>query len=122
MVTTSDLGVRKQLGERDGDVAGARRHVDHECVDVAPVHVREELLERAVQHRSAPDHRLVLVQEEADRHQLEPVPQRRHDHLVHRHRMLRDAEQLRDRVAVDVGVEQPDLLAEPGQRRGQVDA
>ena len=44
-----------------------------EQVELAPVHVGEELLERAVQHRPAPHHGRVVVEEEADRHQLQVV-------------------------------------------------
>ena len=67
------LRARQELAERDRDVAGPRRHVDDEHVELAPVHVGEELLERAVQHRAAPHHRLVVVEEEPDRHQLQVV-------------------------------------------------
>ena len=49
-----DLGVRQQLAERDRDVARAGRQVDEQHVEVAEVHVGEELLQRAVQHRAAP--------------------------------------------------------------------
>ena len=42
----------------------------------------QELLERAVQHRPAPHHGLVVVEEEADRHQLQLVRDRRDDHPV----------------------------------------
>ena len=106
------LGARKQLAERDRDVAGPRRHVDDEHVELAPVDVLEELLERLVQHRPAPHHRLVVVEEEADRHQLQVVLDRRDHHPVDEHRLLVDAEHVRDRVAVDVGVEDPDLAPE----------
>ena len=47
--------LRQQLGERHRDVAGARRQVDEQEVELAPVHVLEELRERLVQHRPAPD-------------------------------------------------------------------
>ena len=40
-----DLSARQKLAERDRHVAGAR-HVDDKRVEVAPVNVREELLER----------------------------------------------------------------------------
>ena len=91
-----------------------RGHVDQKCVELAPVHVREELLERLVQHRAAPHDRRVLLEEEADRHELEVAANRRDDHLVDRDRFLVDAEHVRNRVAVDVAVEDPDLLTELG--------
>ena len=46
------LGAGHQLGHRDRHVAGARRQVHEQHVQVAPVHVGEELLQRAVQHRA----------------------------------------------------------------------
>jgi hypothetical protein len=76
------------------------RHVHDEQVDLAPVDVRQELLEGAVEHRPAPHHGLVAaLEEEADRHQLQVVLHRRHDQLVHGTRPLADAEDVRDRVA-----------------------
>ena len=43
VVTTTHLGVRQQLAERDRDVARAGRQVDEQHVEVAEVHVGEEL-------------------------------------------------------------------------------
>ena len=114
------LGARKKLPERDGHVPRPGRHVDHERVELTPVDVRQELLERPVQHWPAPHDRRVLVEEEADRHDLQVALHRRDDHLVHRHRTLADPEHRRNRVAVDVGVENAGLVAEPRERRGQI--
>ena len=61
-----------------------------------------------------------VVEEEADRHQLQAVLHRRDDHLVDRDRLLVDAEDVRDRVPVDVGVEDADALAELRERDGEV--
>ena len=115
------LGARKQLAERDRHIAGAGRHVDDDRVELAPVNVREELLERAVEHRPAPHHGSVVVEEVADRDQLQPAADRRHDHLVDDDRPLLDPEHVRDRVAVDVGVDDADLLPEPVERCCEVD-
>ena len=52
-------GHRHLLRERELDVAGARRHVDDQVVEVAPVRLAEQLLERLGHHRAAPDHRLL---------------------------------------------------------------
>ena len=118
------LGARQQLPERDGHVAGSRRHVHDERVQLAPVHVGEELLERPVEHGPAPHDRRVLVEEEADRHHLEVAADGRDDHrplaAVDRDGPLVDAEHVRDRVAVDVGVEDARPLAEASRtpRRG----
>ncbi len=115
------LGARQQLPEREPDVAGSRRHVDQQVVERAPVDVGEELLERAMQHRSAPHDRAAVVEEEPDGHDLQVVRDRRHDHLVHDHRPLLDAEHARNRVAVDVGVDDADLEPAGAQRERQVD-
>ena len=114
------LRTRQKLAERDRDVTRAGGHVDHEDVELAPVHVREELLERPMEHRPAPHHRLVVVQEEADGHELQVVLHRRDDHLVHEHGLLMNAEDMRDRVAVHVRVEHADALADSSQRDREV--
>ena len=114
------LCARQELAERDGDVAGAGRHVHEERVELAPVDVREELLERAVEHRPAPHDGRVVLEEEADRHELEVPANGRHDHLVDDDRALADAEHVRDRMAVDVRVEDPRTVAEGRERGGQV--
>ena len=74
------LGPRQQLSERDRHVARAGRHVHDQRVQLTPVDVGEELLERPVEHGPAPHHRRVLVQEEADRHHLEVAAHGRDDH------------------------------------------
>ena len=74
-----ELRLRQQLGERHRDVARARRQVDEQEVELAPLDVLEELRERLVQHRPAPDDGGVLLDEEADRHDLHAVGLERHD-------------------------------------------
>ena len=59
----------------------------------------------------------VVVEEEADRHQLQVVLDRRDDHLVDEHRLLVDAEHVRDRMAVDVGVENADAAGRAARTR-----
>ena len=49
------------------------RQVEQQHVEVAPEHVGEELLQRAVQHRPAPHDRLVARHEHADRDDLHVV-------------------------------------------------
>src|SRR5215467_1535381 len=48
-------GHRDGLTETERHVAGARRHVDDEIVEIHPLHFAKELLQRAVQHRPSPD-------------------------------------------------------------------
>jgi len=85
------------------------------------VDVREKLLERAMQHRPSPHDGLAArLEEEADRHQLEVVLDRRHDQVVDGDRPLPDAEDVRDRMAVNFRVEHADAVAEPGEGNREV--
>ena len=81
-----ELRLRQQLGERHRDVAGAGRQVDEQEVELAPVDVLEELRERLVEHRPAPDDGGVLLDEEADRHDLHAVGLQRDDLALGRDR------------------------------------
>ena len=119
---TSALG--QVLAERDGHVAGARGQVEQEGVEVAPVDVGEHLDEGAVEHRAAPGDDLVAARlEHADRdHRDAARCGHRHDQVVDlRGPGVGDAEHGRDRVAVDVGVDDADLEALLGQRQREVD-
>ena len=116
-----ELRLRQELGERHRHVAGARRQVDEQEVELAPVDVLEELRERLVEHRPAPDDGGVLLHEEADRHDLHAVVLERQDLAVGRDlRAAADVEHARDRVAPDVGVEDADLLALRRERHREV--
>ena len=115
------FGRGEHLADGDGDVTGAGRQVEQQHVQVAPVHVGQELLQRPVQHRPAPDHGSIALGEHADRDDLHVVRRRRHDHVLDRGRAAGDAQHPRHRMAVDVGVHHADLVARGGQRRGQVD-
>ena len=67
-------GQRQQLAERQRHVAGAGRQVDDQVIELRPLGVVEQqLLERAVRHRAAPDERLVLLDERADRDRVNAV-------------------------------------------------
>ena len=92
-------------------------------VELTPRDVLEELRQRLVQHRAAPYDRLVLVEEEPDRHDLQPMRLERQDLALRRHLgpLGAEAEHARDRVAPHVRVEHADLLALGGQGGRQVD-
>lgn len=116
-----DLRGRQQLGHRDRDVAGAGRQVHEEDVEVAPVDVGQELLQRPVEHRPAPHDGGVALGEHADGDDLHAVGVGRHDHLLDLGGTAGDAEHAGHRVAVDVGVDHADLAALGRHRRGEVD-
>jgi hypothetical protein len=121
VVTTIDLGLRQVLTEREGDVAGARRHVDQEEVGLAPVGVHQKLLQRFVQHRAPPDDRRVVGNEVAHRQAPHPVGGRRHHQVPDDHGIGLDPEHLRNGEPVDVGVEDADVESHAGQGNSQVD-
>jgi hypothetical protein len=56
-VVTITAPVTAPSRQRQLGVAGARRHVDDQIVDVAPVGLVQQLVERLGDHRAAPDHR-----------------------------------------------------------------
>ena len=116
-----DLGAWDQLRHRDRDVAGARRQVEQQHVQIAPVHVGEELLKRAVQHRPAPHHRRIALGELGDRDHPNVVGDRRKDHRLDLGGPFVGAHHPRDRMPVDVGVEHADREAAGRHRRGEVD-
>ncbi len=112
---------RHLLRQRELDVAGARRQVDHEIVELAPVGLAQQLLERAGDHRAAPYHGRFRVDEEADRHRLYAVAfERLHAFSVPGLGLGRDAEHLRLRRTIDIGIENADAGAFGSERESQV--
>src|ERR1051326_2040553 len=89
-------------------------------IDTSPVPGGMSPTSPARQRRPAPQDVLVAFEEEADRHQLQPVLDGRDDHLVDGDGLLVDAEDVWDRVPVDVGVENADAAAEPRERDREV--
>ena len=115
------LGARQQLAERDRDVARSRRHVDDEQRRARPS-ARRTGTARA---RGAASGRATSPAALSSRKKPIDISFRscltgRDDHLVDEHRLLADAEHVRDRMSVDVGVENADLLAELRERGGEV--
>ena len=66
-------GHRHLLRQGQLDVAGARRQVDDQVVQLVPAGVVEQLRQRLGDHRPAPDHRRLLLHQQADRHDLQAV-------------------------------------------------
>jgi hypothetical protein len=107
-----ELGLRQELGERHGDVAGARGQVHEQVVQLAPLDVLEELGEGLVEHGPAPDDGGVLGDEEADGHDLHAVGHEREDLALGRdgRALGAEAEHARDGVAPDVASRMPTFL------------
>ena len=115
-----DLRAGKVLGHRQGNIAGARGHIDEHEIRLTPIDVVEKLLEGFVEHRAAPDDGAVVFHHESDGHGRHAVADRRDDEPVDDIGHLFDTEHFGDREAVDVGVEHTYRQAAVGQRNCQV--
>ena len=115
-------GERDGLHERDDDVAGAGRQIDEEEVELAPGHLLEELADDLVEHGAAHDHGLVAGGDEADGDELDAV---RVDGsimvVVEDGGLARGAEHDGHVGAVDVGIDEADVVAELCERDGEID-
>ena len=109
------------LAQGELDVARARGHVDDEVVQVFPVGLAQELLQRLGGHGAAPDHGFVLVHQKADGHDLHAVVfERLHGLAVVAFRAAVDAQHHGLAGAVDVGVEHAHAGTLGRQGQGQV--
>ena len=115
-------GERHVLSHGQLRVAGARRHVDDQHVEFAPHDLAQELVQRRDHHRSAPDHRRALVDQEADRHHLDAEAFERNEPLAVRRyaRLGIEAEQLGHGRPEQVGVENADGKSELGEADGEI--
>ena len=114
-------GNRYRLRQRELCIRGSRRQVNDEIVEVAPLHVAQELLNRTTDKGAAPNDRLALGDEELNGDDLDAVALDRLD-LAARAR-LRGAgrpHHLGNVRPGDVSVEKADTGAALGQGHGQV--
>jgi hypothetical protein len=115
-------GQRHGLDQRNHHIAGARGQIDHQVIQLAPVHLLQKLADDLVQHRPAHHQRLVPGRNVADGNGLDAVRQVGLDAVVRAHRgRLRRTHHQGNVGAVDVGVDQAHPLAHAGKRNGQVD-
>ena len=111
----------RALAQRQLDIPGPRRQIDDQHVQIAPFHLRDQLLQRPHDHRAAPDHGLVLFQHQPDRHHRHPMRLQGNDRLaIGRGGALGHAHHARLRRAVDIGVQQAHPAAGAGQRNRQI--
>nr|DAW15492.1 MAG TPA: hypothetical protein [Caudoviricetes sp.] len=118
-------GDTEGLHERQMDVARARRHIDEEIVELAPVGVADELAQGVACHGAAPEHGLVGVDHEAYRQNLDSMALGGNYEvaavdLVDKQLGFLKPEHFRNRRAEDVGVEQTDTVAFAGESNGEV--
>ncbi len=111
-----------RLEHRQLGVAGARREVDDEVVECAPLDVLGELGDDLVDHRPAPDDRVVLAGQEGHAHQFHAVLFGRNERLVLGcTRRLVGVDHPRHVRAVHVRIEEADARAELGESCREVD-
>lgn len=109
---------RHGLRKSELNVARPRRHVDDEVIEVVPVRLIKELLQSARGQRTAPNHRFVFGNHEADRIDFQTVARQRFHHLaVGAHGLSVRTEHRRLRGTVNVGVEH--AHARPFKRKRQ---
>ena len=103
------------------DIASARRHVHHQIVQILPARLAQELLKRLGGHGAAPDHGLVLLDEEADGHHLQAMRhQRLHGLAILALWLTVNTQHQRQAGAVNVGIQNADARAFGGQRQRQI--
>ena len=114
-------GERHVLGKRELRIAGAGRHIDDKAIEFAPGDFAQQLLNGAHDHRPAPDHGVLLGDEETDRHGFDAIGlERTHDAPVGR-RLALETEQARQRRTINISVENADAPAERGKGQRQID-
>ena len=115
-------GERHVLSHGQLGVAGARRHIDDQHVQFAPHDLAQELVQRRHHHRSAPDHRRALVDQEPDRHHLDAEAFERNEPLAVRRyaRFGIEAEQLGHGRPEQVGVENANGKSELRKPDGEI--
>src|SRR6516225_5040685 len=88
---------------------------------MSPLYLAEKLLDDGVQHRAAPHQRLITRTKKADRHYLQTVPLRWQNVVFADNARGHSGSQHQRNVgAIDVGIEEPDLVTQARQRNGQV--
>ncbi len=116
-------GHRHLLRQGQLDVAGARRHVDHQVVEVVPGGLGHQLQQRTGDHRATPYHRRVVVGEKRHRHDFHAMRTQRHEPLLVadlRPGPFGDTEHHALAGAIDVGIQDTHPRPFTGQGQGQV--
>ncbi len=117
-----DTGQRNGLRQRQRGVARARRQVDDEVVELAPIDLDHHRLDRLADHRPAIDRRLLAGIDVAERHELQPVGLDGAEAAIDLFRHLFGAGHGGHRRSVDIRVEQSDRRAALAQGGREVDS
>ena len=116
-----DAGERDGLKDAQRHVAGARRHIDEEVVDV-PENVGPELGDHAADDGAAPDDGIgLIVEQKVDGHDLDAGrADAGQEGIFRADGLLVHPKRLRDGGAGDVGVQNADAIALAAQADGEL--
>ena len=101
-------------------ITGSRRQIDEQIIELAPIHIPQELLQDLHNDRSAPDGWRVAFDHEAKRDDLHSMRLEGNDFLVAHLGLLGHAQHPRDVGAIDVSVHDPHRKPLLRQRDGEV--
>ena len=105
-------GERDRLHNRELNVAGAGRQIEHEIIELAPFDLSQELLRVSRDHRSAQNRRRSVIEQEPHRHQFQVVLLDRDDPILFGgHRAIADAEHEGNAWAVNIAIAKSDTRA-----------
>ena len=109
----NDAIYRQGLEHGQRHIAGSRRHIDKQKVNVVPDHFLPELLDRTGNHGAAPHNGGFLIfQQQVDGHDLDAgVAFHRVDAVLGAHGRAMNAEQFGDGRAGNVSIQHADLVA-----------
>ena len=107
---------RESLYESEVDVGCARRHINEEVVEFAPVGIGDELTQCVACHTATPKHSAIFVDYETDGEQLDAIFLHWYNlvdavDLFHVELLIFKTKHFRHRRTEDVGIEKTDLVA-----------
>jgi len=118
----SRSGQRDLWGHGKLNVAGARRHVDHQNIQLTPIDIAHHLLKGRLNHRSTPNHRRVFFNQKSHGHDLDAkILHGIKGFAIGRSRPTGNAHHARHGRAVNIRIQQAHLVASGCQTQGQID-
>jgi hypothetical protein len=102
-------------------IAGAGRQIHEQIIEFAPFHRHEKLLNCFLNHRPAPDHRLIVIQQKTNAHQLYAVAQKRNHLFIDAQGWpLFYPHHQRNARSINIAVQQTDTSAQQRQAACQI--
>ena len=103
-------------------IARAGRHIDHQHIKLAPIHLAQHLLQGRHHHGAAPNHRGIVFNQKADGHGFHPIGLKRFQHPPFAdNRLAAQPQQPRQGRTIDIGIQHTDFQALRFQRQSQID-